>query len=197
MARRKKKILFDVFGDDTGEVEAMSASASSGRGQGWGGGQDVRVSKSFVGVLGLVFVVFLTLSYYLGTIQGANRERSGRPRTDTELQRNISEPGTSSPVSDGRFGVLVLSLDYTKFGQEDARRHLLEAATFLKDQGFTEIDARKIENPKKDGSGRYALWVARGESKDALEPTVKKLRGLLFKSKSAFKSAIALERPKD
>ncbi len=112
-----------------------------------------------------------------------------------ELGPTSMQPVVS--VADGQIGVLVLTLDYTKFGQDAARKYLEEAARFLKDQGFGDIDARRIESAKKDGSGRFALWVARGESKDALEPTVKKLRGLLFKGKSAFRSAVALERPKD
>jgi hypothetical protein len=197
MAKRKKKILFDVFGDPHREESSMVAADWS-RGSGGRGGGPFHLSRNLLSAAAAVFVVFVGVSYYLGTIRGASRDSAADPRSQGAVDKSalrrdtpVKEPPVVEPK--GRFSVLAWSYEYTKFTQKDAKKTLGEAVKFLRDQGFRDVEAFDQENMKKPGSGKFMLWVERAEAKESLDSIVRKIRGLTLRNQRMFKSAVALE----
>ena len=193
MAKRKKKILFDVFG---GTPSHYGDERNPGREVGGGRrrSDELRLTRSFATVLGLVLVAFVGLSYYLGTIHGT---QSAKQEALPRLNLSNSSTGLSGPgaeTSGRRFSVMARSLEYTRFSKQETLKHLRECKSFLLDQGLKPVEIF-ANAEKKDGSGRYNLWVGSASSKDGLASVVEKLRGLSFQKKQVFKLAVALEAP--
>jgi hypothetical protein len=199
MAKRKKKILFDVFGGGTSTYDderprerAQTRGPATGRRL----SDELRMTRSFAGVLGLVSVAFVALSYYLGTIHGTSRaDNAAKPQL--QVSDSAGRTAASPTVSANRYSVMARSIEYTRFSRDEIVKDLRACKTFLIDQGYKPVEIFESPAKKKDGSGRLNLWVGSGTSKEDLDAAVKKLRGLRFQKKQMFATAVALEAPRE
>ena len=182
MAKRKKRILFDVLGSGG----SGSGGASRGRNRS-AQSPDVRLTRGFC-VLGVgLFVVFVGLSYYLGSVNGAKNARQGRVAEGgpEDLQRSWS---SEDSVESG-FSIRARATDYGRYTRDEAIEHLRELQGFLMDQGFSEVALLDYPDDDEGTTGELVVWVGRASTKEDLKPLAHELRALTYQGTAVFSTA--------
>jgi hypothetical protein len=193
MAKRKKKILFDVFGDspaasefsgrEPGARERLGVSTTEG---------EVHVTKSLAGMLGALVVAVIGVSYYLGSIRGAPGDGSeAAPRIARDVPSAAGLEGGARTIP--AYSILARSVDYTKFNRSNVLKMLQECDALLEDQGLGPAKVFEHGSDSLGKAGKFEMWVGEAATQAELDPVVKKLRGLTLKGKPVFNLAYALE----
>jgi hypothetical protein len=182
MAKRKKRILFDVLGTG-GSVLSTSRKRRKGGSQ----TSDLRVTQAFCALAVGLFVVFVGLSYYLGTVNGAKNARQGRVAEDDPAGLQRSWP-SEDRVESG-FSVRARATDYGRYTRDDAIVHLRELQGFLLDQGFEEVALLDYPDDGEGATGELVVWVGRASSKEDLKSLARELRALTFRGAAVFSTA--------
>lgn len=173
MARKKKKILFDVIGSSgsSRRQRGLLGVGRGGRGKGAGlADGELKVSTPLAGALGAAVVVFMVLAYYFGTRQGED----GTPAADAgggtaTLQRSVASGG-----GEMAYTILATSKSYTRYTRQDQEAELRELGASLKRAGFPDVSLRDYADA--DGTGVLKLWVGAAATQQALEEAAQRLR---------------------
>lgn len=182
MAKRKKRILFDVLG--TGGNTNLPSRKGRGRGS---QGATIQITRGFC-ALGIgLFVVFVSLSYYLGTVNGAKSALQGRVAENGATDLSRSWPSEEPLVS--TFSVRARANDYGRYTRADAIAHLRELQEFLMDQGFDDVAMLDYPDDDEGATGELVIWVGSAQAKEDLKPLARELRALTFRGVAVFSTA--------
>ncbi len=182
MAKRKKRILFDVLGPG-----GVSEMGFRGKRKGRSKSMDVRVTRGFCLLAAALFVVFVGLSYYLGAVNGAKNARQGRVAESdpSDLQRSWSP---EDQIESG-FSVRARATDYGRYTLDDAIVHLQELQGFLRDQGYDEVTILDYPDDGEGATGELVIWVGHAAKKEDLKPLARELRALTHRGTAVFSTA--------
>ena len=196
MGKRKKKLLFDVFGGIEG-IENPPKKLGSLRRESKAavGVNDVKIPGRLLVLASGVFVVIVGVSYYFGSNHGEIRARKG----DIALESHQDRQGGSTPTTAVAevapwFAVKAAAKGYSRYTRSELERHMRACCRFLIDEGFEPVDLMEYEKDKKKGTGEFVLWVGNWTEKEASDQVAKKIRGLVMNKNHEFKTAYAAVR---
>lgn len=186
MAKRRKKLLFDVIGASDGSDIAAGRRGKTAPPAGFGPPRDgeLRITRSFAAALVLVFVVFMIVSYYVGVRQGALSLSSDG--SDVALRR---DDAGNAAAPEGEYAVRARVEAYSRFTHEDLIASFQRQMAFLKDRGFSPVDALDYEDEVDPTSGRIVLWVGRGPDRDSLQDLAGRIRSVAYENEYVFATA--------
>ncbi|MEE9393366.1 MAG: hypothetical protein V3W41_12765 [Planctomycetota bacterium] len=223
MARRKKRILFDVMG--TGRSSAPARKSPSGRlpaakrskasasgtkksrresadldygesrmrGLGFGEGE-FRITVNLAAAMGMAFVVFMALSYYFGYVQGSRSESPGRGSANESSDPSLSKNRPASTFGT-IYSVRANKTQFSSLTQWAMEEDMKAQANFLEKEGYEDVDLRLIEGAEDNNGPYYALWVGASQDRDSLDDLAEELRGLKYrKGEYPFYTAFVLPK---
>ena len=190
MGKRKRRLLFDVvFDEDERAGSAEGRGKNGDRSRGADG--ELRVTRSFAVVVALVFIVFVLLSYYVGSYHGERRSRDGDNLPVRGLERSS---GGESDDPSGAFAVKARTERYSRFTFEELVAEFVDQKKFLLDRGFRHVEVWNDPGEDRD-SGEVVLWVGATDDRESLRKVASELRRLVYRGTSPFETAFPARRP--
>jgi hypothetical protein len=186
--KRKRDLLYDVFGRKN-LVVSDSGVLPPPRKPERRSPREWRVSRELVVVLGVIVVVFVGTSYYLGTLGGKSattgaglsvKGRTARPEAALKPDE-VAPPSDTAPF----WTVRVFTDRWSvKEGPSKAEAGVLKVCDLLERQGFKDV------LPVRDREARQiVVYVGRTENPATLQPVRDRLQKLSFGESRPFADA--------
>jgi len=209
MSRRKRPILYEVFGGEkqmkgsargASKRERTRAHKAAKSRWSWGASltKEIRVSYELAAVIGLLTVVLGGTLYYFGWVRGSDGDPemslahesptlsggSARPSRGTPGPKPT--PGKSSTESFHAVRVWTASWKSGASATEiQSKGKLAQAvAAFLENRGFP--NARALKYPR---ARRFRVYIGKARKSSALSSLVQRVRRVSFEGARQFKSA--------
>ena len=188
MAKRKKRILFDVMGTGEGPRKQAATERKSARATPAVPPAEVRLSYSMAGTFAVVFLVVVALAYYFGHRQGSQSDRD-----PAELNRS-TPTARAKPARSGGYSIRARRVRFNPYTRREALKELLAQKKLLADHDFRDVRVLEFTKGYAEGEGSLQLWVERAASFEELERLADKVRTLKDREgRTPFKNAYPLK----